>query len=729
MSPFHVPPNSNYEYDTPSQTDEISDFLKRFANKIQSMFLTNDKTNQIFDLSIGLVEEFTRHCQDLLKNNRYDVSQVLDLALSSVRNKISENRSAYKRHKNLVKNDLFVEPKQMALGTHWEMVRSAYTNTTIPRLLQSKFHYVSILQKLRTLFEQKEFAEMYFEHNLGEKRHRCEDGIYENFCCGSVFKNIELFRHQPEAIQIQIATDDFEICNPLGSKAGVHKMCPIYFTIKNVPSQYLSKLSNIHLVSLCRSDDLKTKETDFNDLWEHIVREISYLEVNGIEVGSGRNLKGSVVYLGHDNLGANQVLGLVESFNSYFCRFCIASKKQTETMTKEDRTMLRTIENYESHLKIVADSEKVDFAQTKGIKRCCALNKLNCFHMLRNKSVDIMHDLCEGCIALLLKHIFQYFISKKVFTEDWLLKKIQFFDFGRHSKNTPSGINLKKDNLNQNASQMMCLFRNIGFILYEFRNDKIVKDAWICIETLQKIVQICFSFVVRESDIESLEKLITKHLESVMDILELFLTPKYHIMVHYPSIYREMGPIAHMNMMRFESKHKSLKNIAQRGKNFINITKTLSVQCQAELVFNGFTYCDQIDCGKIFRIDALKLTKHEQEIIGEILIENEMLCEIEWLKCNNFTYRKGCAILHDNSFFEVDRILVLHDKYFFLCSKYQFRQFCSFTNSLIVEKSFNSIQSLISFNQLIFKKPYDINIFEKKCFIFAETLDVCQVIQ
>lgn len=145
-----------------------------------------------------------------------------------------------------------------------------------------------------------------------------------------------------------------------------------------------------------------------------------------------------------------------------------------------------------------------------------------------------------------------------------------------------------------------------------------------------------------------------------------------------------------------------MKNIAQRGKNFINITKTLSVQCQAELVFNGFTYCDRIDCGKIFRIDALQLTKQEQEIMDEILIENEILCGIEWLKCNNFTYRKGCAILHDNSFFEVDRILVLHDKYFFLCSKYQFRQFCSFTNSLIVEKLFNSMQSLIPFNQLIF---------------------------
>lgn len=185
-------------------------------------------------------------------------------------------------------------------------------------------------------------------------------------------------------------------------------MCPIYFTIKNVPSKFLSKLSNIQLISLSRSDDVKTKETDFNDLWENIVREVSFLETNGIDIDSDINIRGTISYLSSDNLGMNTSTEYVESFNSYFCRFCIASKTQTQHMVTEDQSLLRTLENYGTHLEIVNESEKVEYKDTKGVKRNCALNKLNYFHILRNKSVDVMHDLNEGCIQFLLKHLFLY---------------------------------------------------------------------------------------------------------------------------------------------------------------------------------------------------------------------------------------------------------------------------------------------------------------------------------
>lgn len=233
------------------------------------------------------------------------------------------------------------------------MVRDKSSNSAIPRLLQSKFHYISIQQTIRALFSQKEFKQMYFNQYSCESRHRCEEGIYEYFCCGSLYKRSPLFSNQPHALQIQIATDDFEICDTIGSKSGIHKMCPIYFTIKNMPTKYLSKLTNIYLISLCRSDDVKTKETDFNDLWEHIALEIKEIETNGVDIDMETNLKGTVTYLGFDNLGANTCLGFVESFNSYFCRFCYASKKETETMTEEDRSKLRTIDEYNSHLKIL----------------------------------------------------------------------------------------------------------------------------------------------------------------------------------------------------------------------------------------------------------------------------------------------------------------------------------------------------------------------------------------
>lgn len=265
---------------------------------------------------------------------------------------------------------------------------------------------------------------------------------------------------------------------------------------------------------MCRTDDLKTPETDFNDLWRLIVRDLRNLEENGICLNDGAILKGTVTYLGFDNLGANQSLGFVESFGAtYFCRFCTASKRETETMIREDKKVLRTIPEYQGHLDKVADSSKIDFKQTRGVKRRCSLNDLKYFHSLTNKSVDIMHDINEGAIPPLLQLIFNYCIAEKVFTEDWLRKRIQFHDFGVDRKNSPSALNLKKSNLNQSATQLLCLFRNIGFILSEFEENETLRRVWGCVESLQTVTQIAYSYDIHEDDLNQFTVGTTRLLE------------------------------------------------------------------------------------------------------------------------------------------------------------------------------------------------------------------------
>lgn len=274
------------------------------------------------------------------------------------------------------------------------------------------------------------------------------------------------------------------------------------FLDKEYTKRVFFQISNIFLVSLCRSDDIKTQEVDFNDLWQMIVRDVSLLENDGIKLDNNTTINGTVIYLGHDNLGANSSIGMVESFGATnFCRFCHASKKETEVMLAEDLSMLRTMVDYEHSLELIAKSTKVDYKQTKGVKRPCALNQLKYFHILQNKSVDIMHDLNEGAIPFLLKHVFSYCITEKIFNEDWLRKKIQFYDFGYSKKNAPSILMLTKHNLNQNASQMMCLFKNIGFILIQFRADPRLQTVWKFVNALQTVVQIAYSSDIREKDL------------------------------------------------------------------------------------------------------------------------------------------------------------------------------------------------------------------------------------
>lgn len=173
-----------------------------------------------------------------------------------------------------------------------------------------------------------------FKYNANKSfnDHECIDGQYKNICCGNSYRNNALFANDPMAIKLMIASDDFEIGNPLGSKANVHKINAVYMLIRNMPENYISKCDNIYVVSLCNADDLKTKETDFNDIWRLIRRDVSILENRGIDVGNGVILKGSILCLTFDNLGANMSLGFAEGSNtSYYCRTCETPKSVCHT--------------------------------------------------------------------------------------------------------------------------------------------------------------------------------------------------------------------------------------------------------------------------------------------------------------------------------------------------------------------------------------------------------------
>lgn len=62
-------------------------------------------------------------------------------------------------------------------------------------------------------------------------------GVYEDFCCGSVYRSKEIFE-DPLAIQLQLGTDDFEVCCPVKSHATIHKINATYIQIKTCPLNF-----------------------------------------------------------------------------------------------------------------------------------------------------------------------------------------------------------------------------------------------------------------------------------------------------------------------------------------------------------------------------------------------------------------------------------------------------------------------------------------------------------
>lgn len=58
--------------------------------------------------------------------------------------------------------------------------------------------------------------------------HCSTDGVLRDFCDASFIKSHLVFNTHPDALQFILFYDDIEVANPLGAKAGVHKLGAIW---------------------------------------------------------------------------------------------------------------------------------------------------------------------------------------------------------------------------------------------------------------------------------------------------------------------------------------------------------------------------------------------------------------------------------------------------------------------------------------------------------------------
>lgn len=710
---------------TNKATEKMLISIESFTTSIRKMDLKQSDTNMIFKLCGELLSGLNELNLQLIEDdNGMTAPQILEVTSEMVRNKIFQCDSSFKRNKVDVSNKFYVAPRDTAIGTRWELKKTKKNGKVfkIPRLIQSVFQYISILETLKALFSHDEFRKLYFDHNLHHRDHVCEPGKYRDYCCGSNFQNCELFQRFPESLQLQLGCDDFEVCNPLASKANRHKACPVYFTIQNLPQQFKSKVNNIYLTSLCNSDDVKTKQTDFNNIWQIVVNEISHLETHGIDIGSGLNLKGTLTQVAFDNLGANTSLGFVGSFSSnFYCRHCECSIGECQCMTRENTDKIRTKESYKAQIKIVDESEKVNFTETKGVKFYCQLSDLKYFDVIQNPTADIMHDICEGMIPFALKILFEFCINSHLLSLVELNWMVQFFDYGWLSrKNLPSEIKLKKRALGQNASQSLCLFRNLPFILFNYREK--LSAIWPCIEPLLRVVEIVHSYEITENDLKIFEDMLASHLEELKkyDPTIKFI-PKHHFSLHYPRIIRVNGSLIHMSMINYERKHKVLKDFATATRNFKNINKTVALKHQSAMCLNGFTYVDDITSGDWRQMTDDFVSEHG-EILQNAFDEVTSVKQTTWLRVNNYEYRKDLLILHDSFLHSIVHVLFDGSRYFFLCCRLETLSFNKYFNSFKTKETHQ--YCLIEYSKLSNKKTYEVKLIESEKYVIAETLEL-----
>lgn len=167
----------------------------------------------------------------------------------------------------------------------------------------------------------------------------------------------------------------------------------------------------------------------------------------------------------------------------------------------------------------------------------------------------------------------------------------------KNKKNIPSIIALSKKDLGQNGSQSKCLFSHFPLIFYHFRNDRKLLGIWNSMESLATISQIVHSDEISSENLRELEDSVSVFLNSIKTNFKTKLSPKLHNLTHYHRVIISMAPVVHQNTIRFEGKHKVLKEIMNRMRNFQNPCKSIAVRHQQHISISDFGMNDSVSCG------------------------------------------------------------------------------------------------------------------------------------
>lgn len=410
---------------------DFNEFFKSFYDNVVGMGLTEVNTNNFVELSSKLIEAHENLILKSLQNenqaNEETVATFKEASQHTIE-QLKKIKTESARLSEFRKNPLFVEPKELALTLKWRT--KVHGNEDLPShsMVPSTYQFVSIIETLKAIISQPDFQSMYINYNLKEK-HRCQDGVYVDYCCGSTYKSKEIFKAE-NVIQIQLGMDDFEVCCPVKTKAVKHKICGIYFQIRNLPENVVSKIENIFLVARVNSEDLKS-DAILNEVVEIIIEEISVLETTGFKTTDGQNWKAALINICCDNLGANFVFGFIKGFNAhYFCRICEMTRGECRQTTCELTERLRSKLSYREHVKFVNKNPNFELRETKGVRMDCLFNNLHNYDIFENVSVDIMHDMHEGIIPFFFSSFFERCISKKLDTEENIVRKIRDLNYG-----------------------------------------------------------------------------------------------------------------------------------------------------------------------------------------------------------------------------------------------------------------------------------------------------------
>ena len=183
----------------------------------------------------------------VVKNN---VTKVIMETMNDAQNPFAGLDTNFKQLSYIKKNFNYAGYSEEVLGEKLERVRRKNKRVLISK--DEKFIYIPLLDSLAQLLSHKKIAKL-----ILRMPKYCGDGILYDICDREFFKNDDLFRENEDALIIILYHDALEVCNPLGSHAGTHKLDMFYYTLGNLDPKVRSKRCAIRLLAIVKSNLVK----------------------------------------------------------------------------------------------------------------------------------------------------------------------------------------------------------------------------------------------------------------------------------------------------------------------------------------------------------------------------------------------------------------------------------------------------------------------------------------
>jgi len=478
----------------------------------------------------------------------------------------NELETDWKRKQYYKENCHFVEPQTIRYNTENPLVTDS-------------FQYISLLDSLRVLLRNKDILSQVLAP-VESKPH-----IVSSFSDGAIYQQHPIFQAHPKALQLVLYADEFDVVNPLGVHASMHKVLAFYFTVANISRCLQSKKDVIQVLAICYSSDVKSH--GLKAVADVIFDDIQVLEQQGIEVtGSKEQLYGSVAYIAGDNLNSHMIGGFNGSFGPKVvcpCRYCLTTNTQLQEVIECDQLQNRTPENYNNQVSLINQDEtqKTNF----GIRYESPFNR-GLFHVVDRLPPDIMHDLLEAIVPFEMALVLKQLIVKDFITVAHLNRIINTWPYGsldRQNKPVPLNVSFG-DRIKQNAGRMWCLLRLLPLMIGSLipHGD----EHWSFLLELKDIVDMVFSYKLSDCHILSLTIKIQDHLAAFKDLFPARnLLPKHHFMLHYPRLMSLLGPLRLAWCMRFESKHAYFSKLAKVMNNFKSLCSSFAIRHQLKQAY------------------------------------------------------------------------------------------------------------------------------------------------